>query len=115
MKSLREKENLHVVFWLFKDSAWLMHYRGLGMAMAVPTILLSIWITWKSYRSTVSDFYHNLAISFWILGNAIWMTGEFFFNDDIREVAMPFFGAGLVVVAYFYGWVNARTPKLGEE
>jgi len=41
MKSLKEKENLHVVFWLVKDFAWLMHFRELGMAMALPTIALS--------------------------------------------------------------------------
>lgn len=103
------------MFWLIKDFAWLMHFRTLGMAMAVPTILLSLWITWKSYRSSVSDFYHNLAISCWIFGNGIWMTGEFYFNDEIREVAMPFFGAGLVVVAYFYSWVNVRAKKTNDE
>ena len=111
MKSLREKENLHVVFWLIKDFAWLMYFRELGMAMALPTILLSIWITWKSFRASVADFYHNLAISCWILGNAIWMTGEFYFNDEVRSVAMPFFGIGLVVIAYFYSWVNPKAKS----
>jgi hypothetical protein len=111
MKSLREKENLHVVFWLIKDFAWLMHFRELGMAMALPTFFLSIWITWKSFRASVADFYHNLAISCWILGNAIWMTGEFYFNDEIRGVAMPFFGIGLVVIAYFYSWVNPKAKS----
>jgi hypothetical protein len=52
-----------------------------------------------------------LAISCWILGNAIWMTGEFYFNDEIRSVAMPFFGIGLVVIAYFYSWVNPKAKS----
>ena len=137
---LRAKENLHVVFWLIKDFAWLMHFRWLGMAMVLPTISLGFWITWKTYRQAVagtsgvssahdltdvalksakesegesrkevwSDFYHNLAISSWIMGNGVWMTGEFFFDDGIREWAMPFFFAGLFVVAYFYLVVGRR-------
>ena len=110
MSQLKAKENLHVVFWLLKDFAWLMHFRLLGMTMVLPTVILGIWITVRTYRLAMasknremwSDFYHNLAISCWIFGNGIWMTGEFFFEDGIRPLAMPFFFAGLLVVGYYY-------------
>jgi len=114
MNQLKAKENLHVVFWLLKDFAWLMHFRLLGMTMVLPTIILGIWITVRTYRMAQaskkreiwSDYYHNLAISCWIMGNGIWMTGEFFFNDGIRPLAMPFFFAGLLVVGYYYLFVG---------
>lgn len=50
MNQLKAKENLHVVFWLLKDFAWLMHFRLLGMAMVLPTIALGIWITVRTYK-----------------------------------------------------------------
>jgi hypothetical protein len=143
MNQLKAKENLHVVFWLLKDFAWLMHFRLLGMTMVLPTILLGFWITLRTYRLAVlaseefakrdefvgladsesgingkssireiwSDFYHNLAISCWILGNGVWMTGEFFFDDSIRPLAMPFFFLGLLVVSFYYVFVGKRTVK----
>jgi TRAP-type C4-dicarboxylate transport system permease large subunit len=83
---LRKKENLHVVFWLIKDFAWLAGFKWLGMGMAVPTVLLSYWLTFKS-RSNRTDFFHNLAVSFW---------------NTKRHLVIPVFVAGLTVIGYFY-------------
>lgn len=33
----RKMENLHIVFWLFKDIAWCMIWKPLGIAMIFPT------------------------------------------------------------------------------
>jgi hypothetical protein len=82
--------------------------------MVLPTIILGIWITVRTYRlakasinrAIWSDFYHNLAIACWIFGNGIWMTGEFFFDDGIRPLAMPFFFTGLLVVGYYYLFID---------
>lgn len=98
---LRKKENLHIVFWLVKDFAWLMNLKWLGLGMAVPTILLSVWLTWKS-RHNRADKFHNLAVSCWILGNSIWMWGEFYCDDCTRNFAMPAFIAGFVFIGYYY-------------
>ncbi|MBM3920182.1 MAG: hypothetical protein FJ347_03050 [Sphingomonadales bacterium] len=98
---LRKKENLHVVFWLVKDFAWLAGLKWLGLGMAVPTVLLSYWLTYKS-RSNRSDFFHNMAVSFWITGNSMWMAGEFYFDDTKRHLVIPVFVAGLTVIGYFY-------------
>jgi hypothetical protein len=105
--SLRAKENLHVLFWLFKDFAWLIDFKALGIAMAVPTLLLSLWLTWKS-KGNESELFHNLAITSWICANAIWMFGEFYFQDGIRHIALPFFIVGIGFVSYYYlkQWVK---------
>ena len=71
------------------------------MGMAVPTVLLSYWLTYKS-RSSRTDFFHNLAVSFWITGNSMWMAGEFYFDDTKRHLVIPVFLAGLGVIAYYY-------------
>jgi hypothetical protein len=106
---LRKKENLHVVFWLLKDFAWLSDIKWLGMGMAVPTVLLSVWLTMKS-RGNRIDFFHNIAVSFWITGNSMWMAGEFYFNDSIRHLVKPLFLIGFVFVGYYYvsEWWRSR-------
>ena len=42
------------------------------------------------------------------------MTGEFFFEDGIRPLAMPFFFAGLLVVGYYYLFM-ARGKRVGTD
>jgi hypothetical protein len=101
IKNLRKYENLHIAFWLVKDTCWCVLFKPLGMIMIIPTLYVAIDICWRT-RMQRSDFFHNLAIAFWICANATWMTGEFFFNDSFRPFAMVFFVAGLLAVAYYY-------------
>jgi hypothetical protein len=98
---LRKKENLHVVFWLVKDFAWLADWKWLGLGMALPTVLLSIWLTIQS-RQQRMDFFHNMAVTSWIIGNSMWMIGEFYFDDSIRHWVKPLFVLGFISVAYYY-------------
>jgi hypothetical protein len=98
---LRAKENLHIVFWLLKDFAWISDWKWLGLSMALPTFGLSIWITWLG-REDRSDLAHNLAITCWITANAIWMLGEFYFDDTKRHWSLPFFVLGLGILALHY-------------
>jgi hypothetical protein len=77
MHALRKKENFHIVLWLVKDFAWIMDFKILGLSMALPTVLLAIYLTWFS-RKDKTEFAHNLAVMFWICANVIWMFGEFY-------------------------------------
>jgi hypothetical protein len=101
MNEINRKENLHVVFWLIKDFAWISGYKILGVSLAIPTIILAAYLTVIT-KKIRSSFYHNLAILFWILGNSIWMFGEFYFEDQKRIWALPFFFIGLAIIAYYY-------------
>ena len=40
----RKMENLHIVFWIFKDIGWCMGFAWLGISMIVPTMIVSIVI-----------------------------------------------------------------------
>ncbi len=113
---IRAKENLHIVFWLFKDFCWLMLYKPLGMAMVLPTVFLAIYLSWKS-RHLRSELFHNLAVTSWILGNSIWMAGEFFFDDGTRTIASVFFYLGIGLVLYFYlsEWLKISGRRNGSE
>ncbi len=101
MKNIREYENLHIALWLLKDTCWVSGWRVAGMVMIIPTLAVAIHIAWKS-RKNIADLFHNIAVCLWITANAIWMTGEFFYNDATRPIAMIFFAAGIIVVAFYY-------------
>ncbi|MEP6845045.1 MAG: hypothetical protein ABI861_03550 [Panacibacter sp.] len=105
----RKMENLHIVFWLFKDISWCMVWRPLGIAMIFPTLIVSIIIAWRT-RKYVSELCHNLAITVWISANSYWMISEFFGFDskiafaavDYKHLAMIPFCIGVAILGYYY-------------
>jgi hypothetical protein len=107
--SYRRMENLHIVFWLFKDIAWCMFWKPLGIVMIIPTLIISIVISWRT-RKIVSELCHNLAITLWISANSFWMCSEFFGVDDeivfgtttVKQLAMIPFVTGVIILAYYY-------------
>lgn len=105
----RKMENLHIVFWLFKDLSWCMFWRPLGIAMIFPTLIIAMVIAWRT-RHMMSEWAHNVAIVLWILANSYWMVSEFF-HFDVLFVYGPFtykylavvpFVGGIVVLAWYY-------------
>ena len=111
----RRMENLHIVFWIFKDIGWCMGFSLLGITMIVPTLLISIIIAWRT-RTIVSELCHNLAITVWISANSFWMCTEFFGVDHVeigygftvKHLAMIPFLIGMLILAYYYIWYKPR-------
>jgi hypothetical protein len=101
-RSIRVRENLHIVLWLAKDFAWIANFKVVGLIMGLPTLVLAFILVWLT-RNQREDFFHNIAVACWITANLIWMVGEFFYNDGLRPISMPFFVAGLLVIGYYYG------------
>lgn len=117
----RKMENLHIVFWLFKDISWCMVWRPLGLAMIFPTLITSVIIAWRT-RQLVAELTHNLAITFWISANSLWMISEFFhFDEKIlifgltgKHSAMIPFCLGVTMLAYYYLWWKPRHSDVEE-
>lgn len=113
----RKMENLHIVFWLFKDVAWCMIWKPLGIVMIIPTLWISMVIAWRT-RQFMSEWCHNLAISVWISANSYWMISEFLHFDamvvtgDItfKHLALIPFTIGLLVLAYYYMFWKPKHP-----
>ncbi|PQV59419.1 hypothetical protein CLV53_11932 [Sediminibacterium magnilacihabitans] len=111
----RKMENLHIVFWLFKDIAWCMIWKPLGIAMIFPTLIISIIIAWRT-RHLVSELCHNLAITVWITANSYWMISEFLHFDEhiiaghitYKHLALIPFLSGIGMLAYYYCWYKPR-------
>lgn len=105
----RRLENLHIVFWLFKDISWCMIWRELGILMIIPTLSVAVYIAYRT-RNIKSELAHNLAVAFWISANSYWMIGEFYGFDEMhvwngyegRHLAMIPFIIGVLILAWYY-------------
>jgi hypothetical protein len=114
----RLMENLHIVFWLFKDLAWCMEWKWLGTIMIIPTLFIATKITYNT-KNIVSEFCHNLAVLFWISANSYWMISEFLSFDDhviltdpkiiYKHLAVIPFALGIMVLIYYYGYAAKRS------
>ena len=111
----RKMENLHIVFWLFKDVAWCMVWKPLGIAMIFPTLIIAIIIAWRN-RQYMSELCHNVAIAIWITANSYWMISEFLGFDTrplapgltFKQLALLPFGLGILILAFYYLYWKPR-------
>lgn len=111
----RRMENLHIVFWLFKDISWCMVWRPLGIAMIFPTLIIAIVIAIRT-RQYMSELCHNLAIVVWISANSYWMVSEFLHFDTrvlfgeytFKHLSLIPFVMGILILAYYYLWWKPR-------
>jgi hypothetical protein len=107
----RKMENLHIVFWLFKDLSWCIGLKWVAGIMIIPTLAISLIITYRT-KQLMSELCHNLAISIWIVANSMWMISEFFKVDEkiafagitYKHLAIFPFSLGLLILAFYYLW-----------
>ena len=101
----RRLENLHIVFWLFKDISWCMLWQELGIIMVIPTLSVAIYIAYRT-RNIKSELAHNLAVAFWISANSYWMISEFFGFDEAK-VFGAYEGKHLAMIPFIIGVLHS--------
>jgi len=117
----RKMENLHIVFWLFKDISWCMVWRPLGIAMIFPTLIIAIIITART-REFMSEVCHNSAMVLWISANSYCMISEFLKFDALivygditcKHLAIIPFTLGIGVLGYYYLWWKPLHNEINE-
>ena len=114
----RKMENLHIVFWIFKDISWFLFWKPLGILMIIPTLFISIVILYNT-RKMVSELCHNIAVTVWIMANSYWMVSEFLgFDEHIiygtiiyKHLALIPFFTGVLALAYYYLYWRFKNPE----
>jgi len=114
----RKMENLHIVFWIFKDISWCLFWKPLGILMIIPTLFISIAILYNT-RKMVSELCHNIAITVWIMANSYWMVSEFLGFDEriiygtitYKQLALIPFFSGVLALAYYYLYWRFKNPE----
>jgi len=82
--------------------------------MIIPTIVVAIIITAKSFKEKEDEFWIHLAICFWISANSYWMICEFAKHEEIKNFAGIPFVTGMLCVSVFYykRWRNKEKDIL---
>lgn len=111
---VKQQENMHILFWLIKDSCWMLEIKWLGALMVVPTLGIAAWIIYVTRK--LPEVYINVAIFFWITANSYWMIMEVFFDNAHRYLAAIPFALGFIFVGLFYlkGYRNKKKATLSE-
>lgn len=117
----RKMENMHIIFWLLKDVSWCLVWKALGLLMIFPTLIISIVIAWRT-RQMRSELAHNLAVTFWITANSVWMITEFFGFDETvvwkgfegKHFALIPFAIGISILVHYYLVVKPKEDKQTE-
>nr|WP_242696486.1 hypothetical protein [Longitalea luteola] len=87
---------------MVKDICWCVILKPLGIAMIFPTLLIAIYIAWRT-RHIMAELTHNIAITLWISANSLWMVAEFLEVDEqVKPYCLIPFCLGLVVLFYYY-------------
>ncbi|GBG34040.1 Hypothetical Protein FCC1311_102632 [Hondaea fermentalgiana] len=79
-RTFREYESLHLFFWSIKDMLWAWNSKWGYLAFFFPTMLLNMDLLWlyATHRDQAIDFWHYLAMFFWLFANGLWAFGELY-------------------------------------
>ncbi len=99
-EKIKKYESMHIVFWLIKDSCWMLQFKWLGILMVIPTLTIAAYIVYITRNSV--DMFINLAVFSWICANSFWMFIEFFTSGQLKLWASIPFGLGFIFVGIYY-------------
>ncbi|MES2566029.1 MAG: hypothetical protein V4565_04150 [Bacteroidota bacterium] len=112
LKKIKNYEYLNIVFWLIKDSCWMLDFKILATIMILPTLGLATMIVYHSWRTI--DVYINASIFFWICANSVWMILEFFgYASHTIWASVPFALGFVFVGIYYYKRLMGKKPLKG--
>jgi len=102
MTKIRHFENLHILLWLLKDSAWLMEWKTIGILMVLPTVGVAINIAYWARIHRDPEFWLHMAVVGWISANSYWMVCEFMNHVELKYYAIAPFVFGFICAGKYY-------------
>ena len=109
VERIKKYESLNVVFWLIKDSCWMLQLKWLGIIMVVPTVTIATFIVFISWKT--ADRFINMAILCWIVANSYWMYDEFFTSGQHKLLVSFPFALGFIFIGIFYYQILVKKTK----
>lgn len=89
--------DLHYPLWLLKDFMWMAKLPVISFVLAVPTILISIYLFIKTNGKSKLE---NLMILSWLCANTSWMCSEQFEMPTL-PIAYLFFSIGIFTLLFY--------------
>lgn len=95
-----------------KDLAWNRDNIVMWFIFLIPTVVLACDLLWLSYHTedVIIHTVHYLSSLLWILGNACWAFGEFFFDKYDEPLAMWYLSEdSLYTLRWYSAWILAAS------
>lgn len=89
--------DLHFPLWLLKDFLWMADLPILSLLLAIPAILVSLWLCMMTAGKSLSE---NKMVLFWLMANTSWMVSEKF-DINILWLSYIFFGIGIIEIGKY--------------
>lgn len=105
----RDYENIHILLWCGKDLSWNYEIPETYWIFSTLTILVSIdfSVTSLFHSELLVDHAHFLATFFWVLGNIVWASGEFYSSEF--DYPWPLFPHGsteaFITARWWSSWI----------
>jgi uncharacterized membrane protein len=96
--------DLHYPLWLLKDFMWMAGLPIISLILAIPTIIISIYITIITGGKQQNE---NKIILSWLSANTMWMCDEQF-GWNCRWVAYILFGIGLIQLLFYIPYLLGK-------
>ena len=92
---------VYVALWLFKDIFWCLQIKPLAIAIAIPTLALSVF----SLAVDKENRKENLVLTAWVAMNGAWMMHELaewpFVLTFLPMSLGAFFAISMIATRYF--------------
>lgn len=96
--------DLHFPLWLLKDFLWMADLPIFSLILAIPAILVSLWLCMMTAGKSLSE---NKMILFWLIANTSWMLSEKF-DLNILWLSYLCFGIGIIeIIKYIKCYLRA--------
>ena len=96
--------DLHYPLWLLKDFMWMAGLPILSLILAIPTIVISVYMTIITAHKQQVE---NKIILSWLTANTFWMCSEQF-GWPVRWIAYILFGLGILQLLFYIPYLLGK-------
>jgi hypothetical protein len=96
--------DLHYPLWLLKDFMWMAGLPVLSLILAIPTIVISVYMTIITAHKQQIE---NKIILSWLTANTFWMCSEQF-GWSVRWIAYILFGLGILQLLFYIPYLLGK-------
>ena len=93
--------DLHYPLWLLKDFMWMCNLPILSLILAIPAILISLWMCMMTAGKSQRE---NKIILWWLIANTMWMCSEKF-EVNTMWLAFVFFTFGIIEIILYINYL----------
>lgn len=94
--------DVHYPLWLLKDFFWMANMPILSLILAVPAILISLWMCMITAGKQLSE---NKMILWWLIANTNWMIAEKFETNTYWLAYISFCIGIIEMILYIYNYI----------